>query len=106
MDYIRLKKRKELQRVLKEGKRAYGSTLTVVYLPAEQVGMAVCVGKKYGKSVQRNRIKRLLREAFRAQALSSPVSVLLLPRVAAEYGFEPFRRDLARILRKEGLADG
>ncbi len=106
MNYLRLKKRKEFLRILKEGKRAYGSTLTVVYLPAERTAMAVCVGKKYGKSVERNHIKRLLREAFRRQRLAVPVQILLLPKVAESYAFAPFCRDLEKIFRKEKLADG
>lgn len=107
MKYFRIKAKKEFERILKNGKRAHSETLTVVYLRETQVRMAVCVGKKFGKSVQRNAIKRLLREAFRGYLeILSPCSVLLIPRVREEYSYRAFSRDLEKILAKERLLEG
>ncbi len=106
MKYQRVKKKKEFKKILTAGKRAYSASVTVVYLPAEGTSMAVCVGKKYGKSVQRNHIKRLLREAFRAQGdFPLPYSFLLIPKPAESYSFESFRRDIHSIFKREKLAD-
>ena len=107
MNYLRLKKKKEFTKVLKSGKRAYSETLTIVYLPSPEVKMAVCVGKKYGKSVERNHIKRLLREAFRlrVEEISVPCTFLLIPKVAEEYSFASFHRDIGKLLRKEKLVE-
>ena len=106
MKVQRLKKKKDFTRVLKQGKRVYAETLTIVYLPAEESKMAVCVGKKYGKSVQRNRIKRLLREAFRVSPpLSAPCHLLLIPKVAEEYSFAAFKRDVSKIFKREKLVE-
>lgn len=103
MKYLRLKKRKEFGKIMKTGKRVYAGSLTIVYLPSRSLKMAVCVGKKYGKSVQRNRIKRLLREAFRAQSAVGCYSFLLIPKLAETYSYAGFKRDMERILRREKL---
>ena len=107
MNYRRLKKKKDFSRLLKEGKRAHAPTLTVVYLPSDGTRMAVCVGKKHGKSVQRNRVKRLLREAFRIQAEHiAACDLLLIPKVSGEYSFAAFKRDIGKILLREKLIEG
>ena len=68
MKYLRIKRKKDFTKILRVGKRAHAETLTIVWMPSDETRFAVCVGKKYGKSVVRNRIKRLLREAFRSNA--------------------------------------
>ena len=106
MKYLRIKKKKEFSRLLKTGKRAHADHLTIVYLPDKERKMAVCVGKKYGKSVVRNRIKRLLREAYRDRAEKlKPCAMLIIPRAAEEYSFHAFAKDLTRLFRKEKLVE-
>ena len=106
MRCLRLKKQKEISALHKCGRRAYSETVTIVYSPAEQTKMAVCVGKKYGKSVKRNRIKRLLRAAFSGYAENiRPCAVLLIPRVAESYAFASFKRDIGKILERERLIE-
>lgn len=106
MKYLRLKKRKDFSKIMKTGKRAFSGSLTVVYLPSNQLRMAVCVGKKYGKSVVRNRIKRLLREAFRTQIKEDvKFSFLLIPKIAESYSFAIFKRDILKILKREKISE-
>ena len=63
----RLKKKWEFQRAYKKGKK-YWDAYFVIYVYHSQLGqtrLGVTASKKVGKSVQRNRVKRLIREAFR-----------------------------------------
>ena len=102
MKFLPLKKKKDFTRVLKTGKRQFTSSVTVVILNATEPKFAVCVGKKFGKSVERNRIKRLLREAFRFYSgnISEPCFILLIPKVAPSYSYEIFKRDIGRIFKQ------
>ena len=65
MKYYKLKKQTDFQKLFQKGKKIYSNSLTVVYRPSERITMGISVGKRHGKSVQRNRIKRLLRESFK-----------------------------------------
>ena len=101
---FRLKKNKEIEKVYKNGKRAFSQTITLVYFPAKDTRFAVCVGKKYGKSVERNKIKRLLREAFaRYGSEIRPCNLLLIPKIQESYSVADFARDLNAIFTKEKL---
>lgn len=106
MKYFRIKAKKDFEKILKNGKRAHADSVTVIYVKDKRLNMAVCVGKKYGKSVKRNAIKRLLREAFRGYSeCLQPCSVLLIPRVKEEYSYLAFARDLKKIFTKERLLE-
>ncbi len=68
----RLKSRKLIEQVFSKGKKFSVGPCRVFYLPAEgtapvlQVGVGVSA-KNFRSAVDRNRIKRLLREAWRLQ---------------------------------------
>ncbi len=105
MNYQRVKKQADFQRIFNKGKRAFSSTLTVLYRPAEKTSMGISVGKRHGKSVERNRVKRLLREAFRlnVERIEGNYAFILVPKVKEEYSFHAFERDLQWIIKKEKL---
>lgn len=73
-------------------------------MPAKETSLGICVSKKHGKSVRRNRIKRLLREVFRALCpeLTGKYAVVLIPKQAEEYSYAAFYKSLKGALRREG----
>lgn len=105
MKYLRIKKQADFQRLFSKGKRAFSPSLTLLYRPADKMRMGISIGKKHGKSVQRNRIKRLLREAFRLtqHQMQGTYSCILVPKVKDEYSFKVFEQDLKCIIKKEKL---
>ncbi len=105
MNYQRVKKQAEFQRIFNKGKRAFSPSLTLLYRPADKTSMGISVGKRHGKSVERNRIKRLLREAFRLNLdkIEGTYAFVLIPKVKEEYSFQTFERDLQCMIKKEKL---
>lgn len=105
MQYYRLKKQADFQRLFKKGGRGFSPSLTVIYSPSDTMRMGISVGKRHGKSVQRNRIKRLLREAFRAVVgeMHGTYAFVLVPKVGETYSLAEYKKHLQWIIRKEKL---
>jgi ribonuclease P protein component len=84
----RLLKHADFQRVYKNGRRQFTGNVTVFYLlrnqPEAGAGprIGLTVGKVLGEAVERNRIKRRMREAVRLSwsACEGPVDVVFNPR--------------------------
>lgn len=105
MKYLKVKKQADFTRIFQKGKRGFSPSLTLLYRPADKTSMGISVGKRHGKSVQRNRIKRLLREAFRLNLdkIQGAWAIILIPKVQEEYSLKTFERDLQWIIKKEKL---
>ena len=105
-DY-RLKKEKDFNKVFKDGKRLFSGSLTLVYLPSKELKVGFAVGKKHGGSVQRNRIKRLLRESFRSFSPEKMKNFffVFIPKIKDDYSLEVFKKDMGYILKKGNFLD-
>jgi len=80
----RLLKHADFDRVYKKGRRQFSPHMTVFYLRQAEGGPRIgfTVGRVLGGAVERNRIKRRLREAVRRQRalLAGPVDVVINPK--------------------------
>lgn len=86
----RLLRHADFEKVYRQGRRHFGAHITVFFLlsgvepgpPGPRIGFTV--GKGLGGAVQRNRIKRRLREAVRLADFSSvPADVVINPKKSA-----------------------
>ena len=103
--YYRLKKQSDFEKLFQKGSRAHSPSLTLVYRPSDKLYMGISVGKRHGKSVQRNRIKRLIREAFRAVSteIKGKYSIVIVPKVQENYSVHTFKEHLQWIIKKSNL---
>ncbi len=97
----RLLRHADFERVYKQGKRHFAACMTVFYLPREpglNARIGFTVGRALGGAVDRNRMKRRLREAVRLQGMIEiPVDVVINPkRSLRTMEFRDLQRDLAR----------
>jgi len=104
----RLLRHSDFQRVYKSGRRQFTGNATVFYLlrDAPEAGasprIGFTVGKVLGGSVERNRIKRRMREAVRLSrsACEGPVDVVFNPRKSVlSLPFAELVDEVARALR-------
>lgn len=76
----RLKSRKVIEQVFSEGKKFNAGLLRAHYLPgkaSQPLSFGVAVSSRiFSSAVDRNRIKRLIREAYRLQKLSLQKNLL------------------------------
>jgi ribonuclease P protein component len=113
----RLSRSGEFERVYREG-RSHASRHLVVYAFPRSDGEAeprlgISVGRKLGGAVERNRIKRLLRDAFWAGAadLAPGHDFVIVARPAAgelarDGGEGAIQKALRSVLSEAGLARG
>ncbi len=93
----RLKRKKLIERLMAEGRDAFVYPVKMIYMPSElplDVPFQVAFGvskKRFRRAVKRNRVKRLLREAFRLNQDLLPGKSLALMLIYVGKEEEDFR---------------
>jgi ribonuclease P protein component len=105
---FRLTSSNDYMRVRRTGKSFAHPLVVLVALPNDQerVRLAVSAGRRVGKAVQRNRAKRLLREAARAfiPEISPGWDIVLVARQPlSEAGLQGAKEAIGSLLQRAGL---
>jgi ribonuclease P protein component len=102
----RLRREREFAAVYQRGRSWSNQVLAVRLLPnaLAQSRFGFAVGKRVGKAVTRNQVKRRLREAVRALDPAGGWDVVIIARpAAAASDFAELRSALASLFRRAGL---
>lgn len=107
----RLRLKRDFDRVFREGKSLQSNFFTVLYVNnnLDFNRIAIVVKRKLGKAHDRNRIKRLIREAYRTMKpeLSKSFDIVVIPRKALsevldELDFHTMKSELEYLLKRIG----
>jgi ribonuclease P protein component len=100
---LTLKSRVEISVLLKQGRRVSAHSCTVVWQPAEAFRYGILLSRRHGKAHDRNRIKRLFREAIRLtrRELAASVKLVILPRVGEKLPpLDEIKADVTRLFEQ------
>jgi ribonuclease P protein component len=106
--YLTIKKNEEFQTIFDQGHSRYGRYLVVYFLQngRDNVRFGFCVGKKIGKAVARNRIRRLFRVAVDYLEISNLIGwdiLLVARRSILKANLIEIVTDLNTIKQKSGI---
>ncbi|OBR92219.1 MULTISPECIES: ribonuclease P protein component [Clostridium] len=108
MNVYRIKKNAEFRAVYRRGK-SFSNNLLVLYIYRNKKGinrLGISVSKKVGKSVIRNRIKRLIKENFRLNIEDIKVGydlVFIARNLSNGKSYIEIENSMKNLIKKAGL---
>ena len=105
---ISIKSSRDFTRAFRKGKSS-GDKLLVVYILPNRLDsnkIGISIGKKVGKSVHRNRVKRLLREGYRLieENLKVGFDIVFMPRQGSkDASFSDFASSMNKSFKRLGI---
>lgn len=100
----RLCRRKDFEKIFEEGRAFRGKNIKAFVLPNSLSfsRLGIVAGKKLGRAVERNRIRRLLRECFRLnKPLIGPgLDLVLVPRKGFPTTFKEAEEEFKRLVSR------
>lgn len=101
----------DFKRVYGRGRRLAGEFVLIVAHARREAGhrLGLSVSRDHGRAVRRNKIRRILREAFRLERPTLPgqYDVVLIPRTpGARYPLAALRRELAALIARIDGGEG
>ncbi len=108
---LTLKRSSEFMRVFKRG-RFFAGKYLVLYVVKNNLNLnrlGISVGKKVGKSVRRNRVRRLIRENYRLYEglIKKGIDLVFVARVSPEMpDFYDLKKEMGFLLDKLNVFEG
>lgn len=103
----RIRKKKDFSNLYKKGSSSRGTYFNLIYLPNSLTysRMAVVASKKIGNAVQRNRVRRRVKELFRRNKdlLTTPVDMIVVTKKGVQDAtWEDMRTQYLSVIRAIG----
>lgn len=107
--FLKLKKSREFDKVFTSGKKFYIDKIATIYFLITQnpdISLGIITGKRIGKAVWRNKLKRTLQEIIRNEKnkLCPGLSLIIIPKKSAlGHSFSQLKNIFLNYFRKQGI---